>query len=160
MRSRRLKRYLILVAAVVMQICMGATYSWSVYVQPLKTLTGLLQGTLQIPFTVFYFAFPATMFFAGSLLRRVGPRICAVSGGLIFGDGWLVAGFGGQHFLLTVLGIGFLGGIGVGLAYIVPIAAGYAFDALGSFSLPLGAIGCLLLLAAALIRRASSHINA
>ncbi|MFO7497232.1 MAG: MFS transporter [Desulfobacterales bacterium] len=117
-----MKRYLILVAAVVMQICMGATYSWSVYVQPLKTLTGLHQGTLQIPFTVFYFAFPATMFFGGSLLRRVGPRICAVSGGLIFGGGWLVAGFGGQHFLLTVLGIGLLGGIGVGLAYIVPIA--------------------------------------
>lgn len=122
MRSRLLKRYLILLAAVVMQMCMGATYSWSVYVQPLKSLTGMLQGTLQIPFTVFYFAFPATMFFAGSFLRRVGPRACAVSGGLIFGSGWLVAGLGGHHFFLTILGIGILGGIGVGLAYIVPIA--------------------------------------
>jgi OFA family oxalate/formate antiporter-like MFS transporter len=122
MRSRRLKRYLILLAAVVMQICMGATYSWSVYVQPLKNFTGMLQGTLQVPFTLFYFAFPATMFFAGSLLRRLGPRLCAVCGGLVFGGGWLVAGFGDRHFLLTVLGIGLLGGIGVGLAYIVPIA--------------------------------------
>jgi len=48
-------RYLILVCAVLMQVCLGATYSWSVYVQPLKDLTGLAQGPVQIPFTMFYF---------------------------------------------------------------------------------------------------------
>lgn len=43
-----------------MQLCLGATYSWSVYVQPLTKLTGFLQGPIQLPFTIFYFAFPAT----------------------------------------------------------------------------------------------------
>jgi hypothetical protein len=33
-----LSRYTILVSAVVMQVCMGATYSWSVYVQPLRQM--------------------------------------------------------------------------------------------------------------------------
>lgn len=34
-------RYLILFSAVMMQVCLGATYFWSVYVQPLRDLTGL-----------------------------------------------------------------------------------------------------------------------
>jgi OFA family oxalate/formate antiporter-like MFS transporter len=111
-----MRRWIILAASVVMQMCLGATYSWSVYVQPLKKITGLLQGPVQLPFTVFYFAFPATMIFAGMWLPRLGPRRCAVTGGILFGSGWLVAGFGGLHFGLTIVGIGLLAGIGVGLA--------------------------------------------
>lgn len=115
-------RYLILVSAVLMQICLGATYSWSVYVQPIKTLTGLSQGPVQIPFTVFYFVFPLTMMIAGGFLPKIGPRISAMAGGLLFGGGWIVAGLGSHNFVFTILGIGVLAGIGAGMAYIVPIA--------------------------------------
>jgi len=117
-----MQRYLILAAAVLMQVCLGATYSWSVYVRPLRELTGLLQGPVQLPFTVFYFIFPATMLLAGSLLPRFGPRICAMTGGLLFGGGWMFAALGKLHFAFTVIGIGVFAGIGAGLAYIVPIA--------------------------------------
>lgn len=117
-----MQRYVILIASVVMQMCLGATYSWSVYVKHLKEITGLPQGPVQLPFSVFYFAFPATMILAGSLLRRIGPRLCAMGGGLLFGGGWIVAGLGERNFTITVLGIGLMAGIGVGFAYIVPIA--------------------------------------
>ncbi len=115
-------RYLILVCAVIMQMCLGATYSWSVYVMPLREMTGLLQGTVQLPFSLFYFAFPATMILSGTLVSRIGPRPCAVGGGILFGGGWLLASLGQSHFAFTVIGIGLLAGIGVGFAYIVPIA--------------------------------------
>lgn len=115
-------RYLILIAAVFMQMCLGATYSWSVYVSPLKSLTGLQQGPVQIPFTVFYFVFPLTMVVAGTLLPRIGPRISAMTGGLLFGGGWVLASLGSNSFFFTIAGIGALSGIGAGLAYIVPIA--------------------------------------
>ncbi len=105
-----------------MQMCLGATYSWSAYVQPLRELTGLLQGPVQLPFTLFYFTFPATMLAAGGILNRKGPRWCATVGGLIFGSGWLVAGLGAFSFGFTVLGIGLIAGMGAGLAYMVPIA--------------------------------------
>ena len=117
-----MKRSLILLCALAMQTCLGATYSWSVFVRPLRDLTGLSQGVTQLPFSVFYFAFPATMILSGTFLRLLGPRGCAVTGGLLFGAGWLVASLGSYHFGFTVLGIGLLAGIGVGLAYIVPIA--------------------------------------
>jgi OFA family oxalate/formate antiporter-like MFS transporter len=117
-----MKRYRILVSAVLMQLCLGATYSWSVFVKPLRDLTSLPQGTAQLPFTLFYLAFPATMLFSGMILRRLGPRRSAMIGGLLFGTGWMVASLGHQHFMFVVLGIGLLAGVGVGFAYIVPIA--------------------------------------
>ena len=105
-----------------MQMCLGATYAWSVFVLPLKQITGILQGTAQLPFSLFYFAFPATMMVTGTLLPRIGPRRCAVIGGLVFGGGWMLAALGSVHFVFTILGIGLMAGVGVGFAYIVPIA--------------------------------------
>ncbi len=113
---------MLLPAAVLMQMCLGATYSWAVFVQPLRDYTGLLQGTVQLPFSVFYFAFPVTVIVSGNLLHRIGPRKCACGGGVLFGCGWILAAAGGYHFTYTVLGIGLLAGIGAGMAYIVPIA--------------------------------------
>ena len=115
-------RYVILLSAVMMQMCLGATYSWSVYVQPLKALTGLQQGPVQVPFTTFYFIFPLTMMFAGTILPKIGPRFSAIIGGFLFGGGWLLASLGDSTFIFTTLGIGVVSGIGAGMAYIVPIA--------------------------------------
>jgi len=118
-----MKRARILIAAVGMQTCLGATYAWAVFVPPLRALTGLSQGALQLPFSLFYVVFPLTMVLSGTLLPRLGPRRCAVFGGCAFGAGWLLAGLGGTGgFALTVAGIGLLAGVGVGFAYIVPIA--------------------------------------
>lgn len=119
---RSVRRSLVLPGAFLMQLCLGATYSWSVFVRPIRELTGLSQGWVQLPFSVFYFAFPATMMLSGYFLRRLGPRRSSLLGGLLFGGGWILASIGADHFAIVVLGIGVLAGIGVGLAYIVPIA--------------------------------------
>lgn len=115
-------RYVILAAAVVMQMCLGATYSWSVYVQSLRAITGLSQSAAQVPFTLFYFIFPLSMMIAGRFLPLLGTRRSAMSGGLIFGLGWIIAGFGQDSIVFTILGIGLISGIGAGMAYVVPIS--------------------------------------
>lgn len=120
-----MKRYIILASAFLMQMCLGATYSWSVFVRPIRELTGLSQGITQIPFTTFYFAFPLTLLFSGRILSSLGPRRSALIGTFLFGAGWALAGFGGAYsFAAVVLGIGLLAGVGVGVAYIVPISVG------------------------------------
>jgi MFS transporter, OFA family, oxalate/formate antiporter len=102
-----MKRYIILSSAFLMQMCLGATYSWSVFVRPIRGLTGFSQGITQIPFTTFYFAFPVTLLFSGSILRTLGPQRSGVIGTLLFGAGWAVAGlWGGTSFAFVVIGIG------------------------------------------------------
>jgi MFS transporter, OFA family, oxalate/formate antiporter len=119
--SRR--RYLILFAAVLMQLCLGATYSWSVFVSSIKVHTGLGQGPVQLPFTLFYMIFPLTMVFSGTILLKIGPRISGILGAVLFGGGWILASLGDKNFLFTVVGIGLCGGVGVGFAYLVPLGA-------------------------------------
>jgi MFS transporter, OFA family, oxalate/formate antiporter len=62
------------------------------------------------------------MILTESLLLHIGSRICALIGGQLFGAGWMLAGLAGVHFGFTLVGIGILAGVGVGFAYIVPIA--------------------------------------
>ena len=114
--------FAVLSAAVLMQLCLGATYAWPVFVQPFKDQTGLSQGSVQLPFTLFYVVFPATMFFAGRVIERFGARASAMAGGILFGGGWFLAGVAGHHFAFVALGVGVLGGLGAGMAYLVPIA--------------------------------------
>ncbi len=115
-------RLLVVPAAVLMSMCLGATYSWSAFVQPIKDATGVDQARAQFPFSVFYFVFPLTTLLQGFLPARVPPRLLAVAGGLLFGGGWVFAGLGGPDMRLTIAGVGVIGGVGVGLAYLVPIA--------------------------------------
>src|SRR5262249_4601387 len=60
-------------------------------------------------------------FFGGLWLNRSGPRVVAVTGGLLYGAGTLLASFSHSLGWLYV-SYGVIGGIGLGLGYIVPIA--------------------------------------
>jgi len=115
-------RVMIILSALLMQVCLGATYSWSVYVHHIKSLLDISQAQAQIPFSVFYFVFPATMIFSGTLVDRIGPRASTIIGGILFGSGWILSSFGSSHFSMTILGNGVIAGIGAGIAYIVPIS--------------------------------------
>ncbi len=115
-------RIMIILSALLMQLCLGATYSWSVYVQQIKALVNISQAQAQIPFSVFYFVFPLTMIFSGILIEKFSPRVAAISGGVLFGCGWLISSLGGDNFIYTILGNGLIAGVGAGIAYIVPIS--------------------------------------
>lgn len=125
--SDRAVRWLVLPAAVLMQICLGATYSWAAYVGALREATGLGQAAVQAPYAVFYYVFPMTMAVLASVPFRLPRRAKAVVGGLLFGGAWVAAGFTASDFRLTTLCIGVLGGIGAGLAYLVPVATAVAW---------------------------------
>jgi OFA family oxalate/formate antiporter-like MFS transporter len=61
-------------------------------------------------------------FFGGLWLKRVGPRVVAMTGGLLYGGGVFLASFSDQGLWWLYLTYGVIGGIGLGFSYIVPIS--------------------------------------
>jgi OFA family oxalate/formate antiporter-like MFS transporter len=79
----------------------------------------------QIVFAAGLATFAVIMVIAGRLMPKIGPRTLAVAGGVVLGAGYALAGvLGGHSFMNTLIFVGFVGGAGIGLAYVVPIAVG------------------------------------
>src|SRR5438876_4412899 len=115
-------RWLIAVAGIVMQVALGSVYAWSVFRIPLSRAYGwsVPQVTLTFEVAILMLGFAA---FAGGLwMKRAGPRRIAVIGGLGYGLGVILAGQAHGHLGLLYLSFGVLGGFGLGLCYIVPVA--------------------------------------
>jgi MFS transporter, OFA family, oxalate/formate antiporter len=117
-------RWQVIVGAVLIQLCLGAVYAWSVFTPALQS-AGWSRLDTQIVFAVSLASFALVMVFAGRKLPQWGPRTLAVTGGLTLGCGYILAGLlGATDFWVVLVGVGLIGGAGIGLGYVVPIAVG------------------------------------
>lgn len=117
-------RWIVLAGSVLLQTCLGAVYAWSTFVPSLKQEHGVSGAQAGMVFGVAIGSFTVAMVFAGRMLESRGPRLLATVGAVLFGTGYLVAGLSGGRFPLLLLGAGLLAGIGIGFAYVCPLAAG------------------------------------
>jgi OFA family oxalate/formate antiporter-like MFS transporter len=115
-------RWLIAAAGVVMQIALGAVYAWSVFRIPLTTTYGWTISQVTLTFELAILVLGFASFAGGAWMRSVGPRRVALVGGLCYGLGTIFAGQARENIGLLYLSYGVRGGIGLGLAYIVPLA--------------------------------------
>src|ERR1700704_1981058 len=114
-------RWYIAVAGVLLQIALGAVYAWSVFRVALARQFGWSISKVTATFTISIFVLGIAAFFGGLWLNRKGPRIVALTGGVLYGLGVFLASF--SHSLSWLyLSYGIIGGIGLGFAYIVPVA--------------------------------------
>lgn len=117
-------RWRVAVGAIVIQMCLGAIYAWSVFTPGLED-AGWSKVETQIVFGIALASFALVMVFAGGRLATWGPQRLALTGGLVLGAGYVIAGLsGGTDFTAVLIGVGVVGGSGIGLAYVVPIAVG------------------------------------
>lgn len=105
-----------------MQVLLGVIYSWSVFRAPLAQLHGWSQAQTVAPYRYSLLAFAAGMIVAGFWQDRKGPRIVASIGGFLLGTGCLVAAWAGHTLPGLITGYGVIAGVGVGFAYVTPIA--------------------------------------
>ncbi len=117
-----MSRYSVLAASITIQLCLGGVYAWSVFVTPLRSEYGLNTAQTQLIFGVMFAVFTMVMVFAGRWQEKRGPRLVAAVGGLVFGCGYLLASMSGGSFPLILLGVGVIGGAGIGLCYVCPLA--------------------------------------
>ena len=120
-------RWSLILFGMVINLCLGTIYSWSVFVAPLtsyftkdlgQTVTA---SEILLPFSVFLAFFAIAMPFTGKYIEQYGPRNVTIVGGILTGLGWLLASFATSVPMLYIV-YGVIGGIGVGIAYGVPVA--------------------------------------
>ena len=119
-------RWVLVVAAILVQLSTGAVYAWSVFSRALQSAEPFQLSKVEatVPFEVTIGMIFIGTFLGGRIQDRRGPRTVALIGAAIYGLGVILASFArsGDQLWLLVLGYGVLGGFGLGLAYIVPIA--------------------------------------
>lgn len=120
-------RWVLVIIGMLINLCLGTIYSWSVFVAPLTSFftrdlgQTVTASDVLLPFSVFLAFFAIAMPFAGKYIEQYGPRTVTIVGGILTGLGWLLASFATSVPMLYVL-YGVIGGIGVGIAYGVPVA--------------------------------------
>ena len=115
------ERWKIAAAGVLLQMALGSVYAWSVFRTPLATQFGWSIPQITLTFTITILALSCAAFAGGLWLNRSGPRVVAVTGGALYGLGVMLASFTERLEWLYVT-YGLIGGIGLGLGYIVPVA--------------------------------------
>lgn len=128
--KKLMNRSWVVVGAILIQLCLGAIYAWSVFTKALTAsvenggLYGFSASQAMWIFSAGLASFAVVLVLAGRMMPKVGPRALAVAGGLVLGAGYVLGGFLGDTFIAQLLCIGIVGGAGIGLAYVVPIAVG------------------------------------
>ncbi len=115
-------RWGIALAGFLMQVALGAVYAWSVFRNPLTKQFGWSIAQVTWTFTISIFVLGVAAFFGGLWLNRKGPRVVALTAGVLYGLGVFLASFSAYKLWWLYLSYGVIGGIGLGFGYIVPIA--------------------------------------
>ncbi|TDC35161.1 MFS transporter [Micromonospora sp. 15K316] len=117
-------RWGLVVAAVLVQLALGAVYAWSVFNQPLQEQFGWSKTQVVLPFTVAIGTIFIGSLIGGRIQDRRGPRPVALGGGLLYGIGNILASLtsSSDQLWLLIVTYGVVGGIGLGAVYITPIA--------------------------------------
>lgn len=117
-------RWLIAIAGTVLQLTLGMVYAWSYFQKPIMTAFGWSNVTVMWIFSlaISFLGFSAA--WGGIKLAKIGPRKLAVTGAMLWAFGWIVGSFAMliQNVALLYIGYGVIGGCGLGLAYVTPVA--------------------------------------
>ena len=120
-------RWGLVILGLIINLCLGTIYSWSVFVTPLTAYFAdvlhqqVTANEVLLPFSVFLAFFAIAMPLTGRYIETLGPRNITIIGGILTGLGWLLASTVTSVQMLYIV-YGIIGGVGVGIAYGVPIA--------------------------------------
>ncbi len=127
--QKLMNRWLVVVGTLLIIPCIGAVYAWSIYRQPLAEVLAGYQGvspeSLTAPLNfvfslvILFFAFGAIP--GGMIQDKIGPKKVTIVGGAMLGAGLILSSFATSVTHLYIF-YGILGGIGIGFAYITPLA--------------------------------------
>ena len=117
-------RWLIAASAVGIHISIGSVYAWSVISKPMMGTYGWSLKEVSLTFSIAIAFLGLAAAFFGGWVERSGPRKAGMLAAVLFCGGLLVAGVACRlrSLPLLYLGYGVIGGMGIGIGYITPVA--------------------------------------
>lgn len=117
-------KWLIVLSAIGIHICIGSVYAWSVLTKPIMQAMGFTLQETTWTFSIAILFLGLSAGFLGSYVEKHGPRRSGLVSTVFFGIGMLGTAFAlSQHSLLLMyLFYGVIGGIGLGTGYITPVS--------------------------------------
>lgn len=117
-------RWLFPPAALAVHLSIGQVYAFSVFKNPLVNRFGTSLTPIAIIFSIAIVMLGLAAAFGGTWVERNGPRKAMFVAALCWAGGFFLAALGivTTQLWLVYLGYGFLGGIGLGIAYISPVS--------------------------------------
>lgn len=117
-------KWLIVLSAIGIHICIGSVYAWSVLTKPIMQAMGFTLQETTWTFSIAILFLGLSAGFLGSYVEKHGPRRSGLVSTIFFGIGMLGTAFAlSQHSLLLMyLFYGVIGGIGLGTGYITPVS--------------------------------------
>jgi OFA family oxalate/formate antiporter-like MFS transporter len=117
-----LNRWWIAGAGICLQMALGSAYAWSVFRIPLTKEFGWTITQVTWTFLISWFFLGLAAFAGGRLMKRKHPRFVAMTAGLLWGWGVFLVSFSANKLWWLYATYGAIGGIGLGMGYVVPIA--------------------------------------
>ncbi|MDE2875441.1 MAG: OFA family MFS transporter [Gemmatimonadota bacterium] len=120
----RTPRSVIALFCTVLQVCLGTVYAWSFFQTMLVRDVGWTFSQTAAAFSITIFTLGVSAAVAGQALPRLGPRFLAVTGSVLFSAGYLLGSLAlsMDSIWLFYLGYGVVGGAGIGMGYVTPVA--------------------------------------
>lgn len=116
MQQIKENRWSILIASMIMNLCIGSIYSWSVFQIPLMKLFGWNIAQTSMAFTLNLLMYSFGMIIAGKIQDKKEPKYVAMVGAILFGTGMILTGFINNVIQLYAT-YGIVAGLGVGCIY-------------------------------------------
>lgn len=115
------KRWFVLAASLIINLCIGSGYAWSVYAGPLSATFGWTAAATALTFTISNAVSPVCMITGGKIQDKFGPKWVIFAGGILFGGGIFLSGMT-KSLTWIYISYGILAGFGMGLVYSCTIA--------------------------------------
>lgn len=117
-------RWLIAIMGTVLQICLGTVYAWSYFQKPVMVEFGWNNTQVMWIFSLAICMLGLAAAWGGINLAKFGPRKLALAGAILYGSGYLLAALAMhvKSLPLFYLSYGLIGGVGLGLGYVTPVA--------------------------------------
>ena len=110
------RRWLCLISAMVICVCAGFGYAWSVLQTPIIAQFGWADSGVALAYTITVVCSTMAPLLFGGLIRRMSSRLCVAVGAVLFGAGLFAAGLMSQLWQLYLF-YGVISGLGVGFIY-------------------------------------------